>query len=236
MTHAGATLMLPATVHRGWDTQVIELRCHRGPPRFTGGPPPPYHGGVARYPKPHTAPKLPDGGRRVSVIALVAIASCCNGCASTCPYVETGQLVISADKSNAPPLADVVGRAIKPFGFFTEDELQHNPATEYPTGNSTTGYPTSNSNRRGVRDRATIDFNHLEPRFFNKHPVVVSVDPVERRIYITDFASGAASDPFVKTVRDSIQQQVASVYGQQIDIQPPKWKRGEGMGCLLERF
>lgn len=152
-----------------------------------------------------------------------------------CPYVETAQLVISADKSNAPPLADVVGRAIKPFGFFTEDELQYKPTTDY-TGNSTTGHPTSNSNSPEVPDRGTIDFHHLEPRFFNKHPVVVSVDPVQRRIYITDFARGAASDPFVKTVRDSIQQQVASVYGQPIDIQPPKWKRGEGMGCLLERF
>jgi hypothetical protein len=189
------------------------------------------------------APKLPDGGRRV--FALAAIALCCDGCASTCPYIETGQLVVSADKSNAPPLADVVGRAIKPFGFFTEDELQHSPTTDYPTGNSTTGHstgnsttghPTSNSNSPGVPDRGTIDFNHLESRLFNKHPVVVSVDPVERRIYITDFARGAASDPFVKTVRDSIQQQVASAYGQQIDIQPPKWKRGEGIGCFLERF
>jgi hypothetical protein len=178
---------------------------------------------VERYPKLDVATKL------LSQLSA-AIALCCNGCASMCPYVETGQLV-SAEKGNAPPLADVVGRAIKPFGFFSE--LPNNPTTDYPTGNSTTRDPTSSSNSPPVSGRGYIDFNHVElAGFSDKHPVVVSIDPVERRIYITDFASSAASDPFVKTVRDAIRQEVVSVYGQQIDIQPPRSGRGAWTRCL----
>jgi hypothetical protein len=138
-----------------------------------------------------------------------------SGCTWLCHYTASGEVVVpfSASTRRKPPLDDVVAAAIKPLGF-SDGHKVHIP-----------GYPLGHYKSEPDHDYVDFEIGVPYKSFFPpENQVLVRTEPATGKLYISDLRNNAtqAESAFVKTVRQTIERQVQSVYGVATDIRKEK--------------
>jgi hypothetical protein len=139
----------------------------------------------------------------------------CGGCTWLCHYTATGQVVVPANATTPvkPPLDEVVATAIHPLGF-SDGRMVHIP-----------GGPLGRYKSEPDRDYVDFEFGVTYKSFFPpKNQVLVRTEPMTGKAFISDLRNDATqTEPaFIKSVREAIERQLKSAYGNTTVIRKEK--------------
>lgn len=144
----------------------------------------------------------------------------CGGCTWLCHYTATGQVVVPANATTPvkPPLDEVVATAIHPLGF-SDGRMVHIP-----------GDPLGRYKSEPDHDYVDFEFGVTYKSFFPpKNQVLVRTEPMTGKVFISDLRNDATqTEPeFIKSVREAIERQLKSAYGNTTVIRKDKVTSGQ---------